>query len=161
MLAPNPIFTTLTELATCLCASIEALGAEEPCTCGVVPGEVVAPDMCDESGCGTAWVRLSASYPANGVGVPNETLRNCGSGIGYEVELGVIRCVQIMEDDGSGPDAATLQAAVELQLADMKAMYMAINCCSGSKAWIVGSYTPIGPEGGAVGGILTVSMMEF
>jgi hypothetical protein len=40
----------------------------------------------------------------------------------------------------------------------MLAMRRAVVCCRESKDWVMGTYTPLGPEGGVVGGIWLVAL---
>jgi len=152
----NHIYTALDELATCLCAQIQTDGLPDVCACSVVPGEVVIPDMVGDcaDGCGQAWVRLITAYPSVVIGAPDVTPGNCGSSIGVEVELGVLRCIE--SEDVGIPE---LQDATQLQVADMLAMWRAVSCCRQSKDYQITAYTPLGPEGGLVGGSLAVSIL--
>jgi len=159
---PNPVFTSITELATCVCAQIVADGLPDVCFCGVIPGEAASAmyqGNCAKK-CGMAWVRLVAVAPAAGVGVPTETPGNCAVGIGYEVEVGVLRCTPIGTAT-EPPTPAQLLGAAELQHADMMSMRRAVYCCTGSRDWILGTYAPMGPGGGMVGGAWSVSMWSL
>jgi hypothetical protein len=40
-------------------------------------------------------------------------------------------------------------------------MRRAVACCLNSKDWILGGYAPLGPQGGVVGGVWTLSMQVF
>lgn len=156
----DPIAQILDDLSTCLCAQILTDGLPPTCFCGVVPGADVALDYagdCDEA-CGMAWVRLATTYPSASVGTPVEQPGNCAVGIGLEVEMGVVRCIDVGEGT-SPPDLATLRAAAALQTADMLAMWRAVACCRQSKDWAIGQYTPYGPEGGVVGGVLGLNIL--
>jgi hypothetical protein len=149
----------LQALATCLCAQIAADELPEPCFCGVLPGEAVAGDYAGncQTKCGMAWVRLVNIYPAKAIGQPDITPGNCGAGLGFEVEVGIVRCVPVGNAAGMPPTAAQMLAATELQIADSMAMFKALQCCApDSRDMIVGSYEPTGPEGGLVGGTLLV-----
>jgi len=151
----NLVFDRMTDLAACLCAQIEADGGPEPCFCGVIPGDAVVGDYagdCDEQ-CGMAWVRLIATYPATGVGQADESVGNCGSTLGFDLEIGILRCITI-HDDGSPLTLEESSDATRLQTADMMTMWRAISCCDSftSKDYVLGSYQPLGPLGGLVGG---------
>ena len=160
------IYERLTALAECLCSQITEDGSPPTCFCGVVPGDQrgvaaqVAGD-CDVE-CGMAWVRLTTAYPASGVDLPNETVGNCSAGMGYEVEIGILRCISIGDSSGNLPTSAELLAATDLQIKDMLTMWRAVNCCTafGSKDFRLGTYTPAGPSGGLVGGTWTLAMAE-
>jgi hypothetical protein len=96
-----------------------------------MPGNRVAYDYvgaCDDKD-GMAWTRLGTSYPSAGVGRTDTTLRNCGSSIGFDIELGVLRSAPTMTPDGEPPDEADQLATTDLQIADMLAMYRAVACC--------------------------------
>lgn len=153
-------FTLLTQIAECLCSQInDTDGVPGVCFCGVVPGEnahAAYAGECDDS-CGMAWVRMITSYPAKALGQVDSSPGNCGSGLGMEIELGIMRCIRMEEQ---APDEAELLDAVHLQMVDAAIMRRAIWCCSAipTKEAIVTSYTPIGPEGGLVGGTMNVAV---
>lgn len=148
----------LTELAQCLCAEVGDL-----CFCGVLPGGEAALDYaqhdCDGD-CGQAWVRLVTVYPSRTLGQADETAGNCNSLLGYDVELGVVRCLLVGDDAGGPPDAAAMLASTEMQVADMEAMRRAVLCCTPAKEFLLGAYTPYGPEGGLVGGTWLVGFAD-
>jgi hypothetical protein len=153
------VFERLTDLAACLCAQIEADGGPPTCFCGVIPGDAAVGDYagdCDEK-CGMAWVRLIMAYPATGVGAPDETVGNCSASLGFDVEVGILRCIDVPED-GSAPPAEEQVATTQLQVADMMTMWRAINCCEAlpNKDFILGAYQPMGPLGALVGGNFTL-----
>lgn len=159
----NRLTDVMTQLAACLCAQIREDGSPEPCFCGIVAGDTAIGDYageCEEEGtCGMAWVRLTTAYPATGVGVVSEEVGNCSSTLGYELEVGILRCFPV-NDDGNPPTAAEMLAAAEQQHADLLTMHRAIFCCSAvsSKDSIVSTYTPSGPLGGLYGGTMTVML---
>jgi hypothetical protein len=155
----NPFYSRLSDLAACLCAQIEDSELPGLCFCGVVPGDAAVGDHAGDCNdvCGMGWVRLATAYPAASVGIPNEEPGNCSSGMGMDVEIGVLRCLEI-PSDGSAPSAAALAEATELQQADMLMMWRAVMCCD---AFIpsevkMGGYRPMGPLGGLVGGAFTI-----
>jgi hypothetical protein len=153
----------LLALATCLCAEIADHPVTPPvCFCGVLPGEEVAYDWAGdcETACGMAWVRLVTAYPSTVIGEATGTPGNCGSMIGMDVEVGIMRCIPGMDDAGNPPSSDDLLAASLWQWEDMTTMRRAILCCTGSKDFLLGAYVPIGPQGGLVGGAWTVSMHE-
>lgn len=157
------LFETLTNLATCLCAQIEADGGPEPCFCGVIPGDAAVPSYagnCQDQ-CGMAWVRLMSSYPSSGVGNVNSLPGNCASEADAVIEVGLVRCMPQGNAFGDGPTPADLLAAADLQMAGLQTMKTAIVCCPGysSKDWVLGGYTPLGPTGGLVGGTWTVTLV--
>lgn len=157
--APNLVFDRLTDLAACLCAQIEKDGSPPTCFCGVIPGDTAVADYagdCDVA-CGMAWVRLVSSYPAVGVGRVDETAGNCSASLGFDVELGIMRCINVPEDGGPPSDAELLEST-RLQTADMMTMWRAVACCPSlsSKDFMLSGYQPMGPLGGMVGGGFTI-----
>jgi hypothetical protein len=158
-LTDSPIATTLTDLATCLCSQIVADGLPDVCFCGIIPGEAASAMYggdCTKK-CGMAWVRLVTSYMAAGAGNAVATPGNCMTGIGFDVEMGMLRCTPIGEAT-SPPSPAELLASAQLQWADMMVMRKAVACCPGHRDWALGAYTPMGPGGGLVGGFWVISM---
>lgn len=160
----NPVFARVEAISACLCAEIldPANGVPDVCFCGVVPGE--APSAmyagnCKDK-CGMAWTRLVSMYPANGVGVPLGTVARCDTGIGIEVEVGILRCMSVGDERGNPPSAQEQHDAAELQAADAMVMWKALLCCQAIPHGdvILSRYTPIGPEGGLVGGLIQVAL---
>jgi hypothetical protein len=150
----------LADLATCLCAQILTDNLPPVCFCGVVPGQDVAMDYtgdCDDA-CGMAWVRLATAYPSVTVGQPSQIQNNCTAGIGLEIEMGIVRCLDVGEGGGP-PEPEALTAAATLQVADIMAMWRAVACCRQSKDFIIGQYVPSGPQGGVVGGTLPLGIL--
>lgn len=150
------VYERLNAIATCLCAQITADGLPETCFCGVLPGEAVAASYAGNcaTACGMAWVRLANSYPTKVLGEPDLTAGNCGAGMGFDVEIGILRCAPVGNSAGAPPTAAQMLAATELQIADMHVMQKAALCCGevSTRDVILGTYEPVGPEGGLVGG---------
>lgn len=148
------IFQRMSELATCLCAQIIEDGNGETCFCGVIPGDSAAGDLAGD-GCdgGMAWVRLISAYPSQTVGQASVMVGNCASGMGYDIEVGILRPTTLGADEGV-PDSADVLATAELQMADMQTMLKAILCCPAfpTKDVIIGTYRPLGPLGLLVGG---------
>lgn len=152
------------DLAACLCNELTPAGKSDPglCFCGVLPGDSIAADVgfeCGES-CGMAWVRMETAYPATNVGIPDADENTCGNFLGADLEIGVLRCIELP----SGlevPDAAELESVTAFQVGDMLAMRRAVKCCPAldDVEYLLGTYLPLGPEGGVVGGIWTVSVL--
>lgn len=151
----NGIFERLVDLAACLCVQITEDGLPEPCFCGVVPGAITAYEYrgkCPGKENGMAWTRLITHYPSETVGRISQVTGNCSIPAGFEIEIGIIRAMPI-KAKGVAPTQQELLDVTELQIADSMAMRKAVACCLGNpKSWIMGPYTPYGPEGGVVGG---------
>lgn len=160
----NVVYDRLSALAACLCGQIQdpVNGVPDVCFCGIVPGDQAVGNYAGDCKdvCGMAWVRLVQMYPMVSIGSPDVTPGNCGTGIGIDVELGILRCITVGDEQGNLPTAAELLAATQLQIADALIMRKAVQCCDAVpwKDTIVTTYTPSGPLGGLVGGMLNVSM---
>lgn len=136
-------------LRDCLCEEIAASGLPPVCRCEVMPGAAPVYDFIEE---GQAWVRLVSAFPSLIFPTQDQTPRNCATPRVGQFEVGIIRCAPMMSEGGDAPSAEEEFEAVRLQLADMQAMRRAIQCCMGKMKHVLGVYTPIGPEGGALGG---------
>lgn len=157
---PNRVYDHLTSLAACLAQQIEDDGLPSVCWSGVIPGDGVVADYAGDcaDACGMAWVRLTQMYPSQAVGVVDTTVGNCSASLGLDIEVGILRCMMVMEDGGPPPDSE-LAATADLQHGDAMAIWRAINCCTAlpNKDFILGPYLPMGPQGGMVGGAYTLS----
>lgn len=161
LLAMPSIGTVVTDLATCLCGLVSDpdSGVPDVCFCGVIPGEAASAmygGNCRDK-CGMAWVRVVTAYAAAGAGNQTSEPGNCNSGIGFDVEVGMLRCTPIGEAT-TPPKPEQLLASAQLQWADMMIMRKAVACCAGVRDWVLGTYTPMGPAGGLVGGFWTIQM---
>lgn len=159
----NVLYATMAALAECLCGQIKdpANGVPDVCSCGIVPGDNMAPGLMDGNcaiTCGQAWVRMVGAYPMKGVGQPDTSLGNCGAQVGADVELGIVRCIDVGDERGTPPEV--LLAAAQLQYADALVMRKAVLCCDAVpfRDTIMGNYTPLGPAGGMVGGQWLISI---
>jgi hypothetical protein len=152
----------LDDLAVCLCAQIEIDGLPPTCFCGVMPGAEVALDYAGdcEVRCGMAWVRMIAAYPSTSVGAAAERPGNCSAGVGIDIEMGIVRCLDV-GDGGQPPSPDAMAGSARLQSADMMAMWRAVVCCNGSNDWMMGQYQPYGPEGALVGGMFQIAVTVF
>lgn len=160
------IYPAMVALSGCLCAELTASGLPTPCFCGVLPGANVPMAYCGEctgvsgaNGCGgQAWVRLDTGFPSVIFPSPAETTV-CNTGLVVGMEIGVLRCMQTMEEGGEAPSLDEQVRATRLQLADMQAMRRAVMCCDWRRdpdsQLLLSTYTPVGPEGGCVGGTWT------
>lgn len=148
------------KIATCLCAALEAAGGPTLCFCGVLAGEAVSADYGGPCGdaCGMAWVRFTNAYPSTVLGAQHTEAGNCATMLGLDVELGVLRCISPGDDSGNPPTPAQWLAATQLATSDMMAMRSALVCCGFGNDLIVGMYTPIGPQGGLVGGAFQAAL---
>jgi hypothetical protein len=140
------IWPALVDLASCLCAEFEGEGF---CFCGVVSGQVVAADYGDD---GMAWVRLVSSFPS-ATFPQGDQEPGCHRPLAHQIEVGVMRCAPSF--DGTDlPGVDEWLEATRLHLADQAAMLRAIRCCfdNGDREVVIGTFTPMGPAGGVLGG---------
>lgn len=127
------------------------------------PGDVV-----DLGDCPTlAFVNVLRQYPT--MAFPDETqgVAICGAPRVVLAQLGVARCSTAFSDDGpAGPSEDRLEFEADRLLDDANRLYAA--ACRAAKcaddhdlidAHTVGAWTPVGPEGGVVSGVLEVSFM--
>lgn len=145
-------------LAACLCEQLG--GQDNMCFCGVLVGETTIADYIgDCEDCGMAWVRVSAMYPAVGVNLPSTLPNNCNAMLGVDIEIGVLRCISVGASDGSPPTAAEMLASAQEVSDDALAMRRAVICCPADIDYVLGTYSPIGPQGGIVGGTWNLSLL--
>lgn len=153
----------MVEIATCLCAQIIEDGSPEPCFCGIVPGAAAVADFaesCTDGRCGMAYVRLTSTYPATQVGINDLEPGNCNKSTGFDLEIGIMRCFEL-EPDGGPLSPEDLMVATEQQIKDAETMRRAIDCCDavGSRDYILGLYTPFGPDGAILGGSWVLNLV--
>jgi hypothetical protein len=145
------------ELLGCLCDELESTLGGAVCWCGLWQGDPVPWDYCDgcDGGlCGMAYARLITAYPYDSF--PTIALdQTCRKPLAYQIEVGVMRCFPIMDDDGSLPMPGVVSDAVLSAYDDMEAMRRALLCCgqTGVEVWL-GEYLPAN-EGGCAGGAFT------
>jgi hypothetical protein len=161
LVTDRSIWPAITALTSCLCQTLEARGLPPVCICTPLPGEQIATDYVTESA-GMAWVRLEAAWPSTAF--PNQAVgsSSCKAPLAFAIEIGLAYCAPMSESDGTPPDLASQFEAVELQLAAMAAMRAAIECCmpANTADYAIGQYTPMGPEGGVVGGSWSIFVAE-
>jgi hypothetical protein len=156
------VYGLMTDLAACLCVENENCGSPDLCYCGVTPGSVPI-DMsglgCDPAGQG--WVRLTTGFASTTVGLPDTTPNGAErAGVGFGLEVGILRHFPVAAEPLTDEE---IVEASEQQIKDMLTIRTAILCCSALKKqdYILGSYTPLGPAGGLVGGswLVTVGLI--
>lgn len=152
------VMQLLTSLSACLCAKVNEqvkAGTMKPlCFCGIVPGNEVPFDYASE---GMAWVRSGLITP---MPIEDAGGRPCGIEYDVTVQVGMLRCAPgVDEYTRELPTVEDMLVSTAEQHRDMGLMHEVITCCDtgiGSKA-VVGEYTPVGPEGGIVGGAWTAT----
>lgn len=143
-------------LTECVCEALAKQGAGPTCWCGLFPGNEVSWDYCGEcSGgqCGMGYVRVVSVFPSQQFPQQDPLPGACATPLVVELAVGALRCVPVMDSDGSLPDeAAFLETGLGV-FADMAAIRNAVDCCDlGGRDVAIGAYQPLGPRGGCVGG---------
>ena len=144
-------------LMACVCELLEADGAGPVCWCGFYPGAEVSWDYCGEcagGSCGMAYARIMEAFQSSNFPNPEDSAAKCQSPLAVGLVVGALRCMP-MAEDGSLPDPdAVMETSIGV-IADMTAMLEAIACCDMGE-YALGQYTPLGPQGGCVGGEWTL-----
>ena len=121
-------------------------------------GEVAWDECC----AGFAYVRLVRLFPADGV-VDAADQRRCRTGLAADMELAVLRCAPMPTEtlDAIAPPTAEEQTlAARVVAEDGIAMMATLGALAA--AWadvryldvVLGSWTPLGPTGGCMGGVV-------
>jgi hypothetical protein len=154
--ADTLIMPALIALHECLCAELVTSDLAADCNCAIVHGAAVnvAPPVV---GRGTAWVGVDTIFPSKTFPTQDTGTSACGAPLVATVTVGLLRCYAV-KATGESPEQTLLY--MDKQMADMAAMRRAIVCCSNLDQIDVslGTYTPIGPEGGVYGGTWSVSL---
>lgn len=124
------------------------------CEVALVHGDMVVVDYADCGG--MAYVRLVSANPTSTF--PNPAAAGtCAHDLAFPMEVGIMRQAPGM---GEGmrepvvPDADDHLKATSLALEDMEVMRRALRTVEREvEQFVLGSYTPIGPAGGALGGV--------
>lgn len=125
------------------------------CSYGLTIGDSYVPfdpdddDDCDEDEavCSQVWVRVADVTPTNSQGWDDD----CASVMVLNLEVGVLRCIEIA-GKGEAPSASEVLAAAMQAMSDMNRLYCAAMGCEVWAAIESGSWVPLGPEGGQYGG---------
>jgi hypothetical protein len=138
---------------------IEFEGWELPCILTVMPGSAVAFDYCNQCEQGMAWVRVAEVTQVLAAD-QTSTGQRCATAWEATVEVGMIRGAKLPTEDALGmlklPDAIEQFNMADLQFEEMGVMFKALCTVEFEKAVgpaVATSYSPVGPEGGCVGGV--------
>lgn len=119
----------------------------------VAPGNQAAMDYACEGG--QAWVRIVSAYTSTTFPEPDQSAQSmCVGRPAALIEVGVARCApEPTQTMGvlEAPAPEVLTESARVQSADREAMRRGIIAGGGDDV-IIGSYTPLGPQGGIVGG---------
>lgn len=135
---------------------------EDMCAVAIYPGEGVPMDYGQESCGGMAWVRLDTAHPSSAFPNADADVNKCSWALALPMEVGILRPSPIPFVEGQEielPDDATHIEASRLQMNDMELMLRALQQVSRRVEYmLMGSYSPLGPLGGTVGGIWTFTV---
>lgn len=152
----------LVEFTACVGGAVDDI-----CSYGLTIGETYVPfnpdpdDDCeddDEVQCSQLWVRVVNSNPVAG-SVQSFAGQDCSLLMEINLEVGILRCVEIPEE-GEAPTATDVLVAAGQAMTDMKAILCAALSCEVWDSIDVGTWQPVGPLGGQYGGIWTFTVVE-
>lgn len=145
---------------------IQEVGDDTMCSKSLMPGDSVLAEYVGLENCGgMLWVRYttagpSVSFPAQGL-----TVDNCAYTLAVPIEIGILRpAPQATQPIGRSvalPTDEEHNRATHQQIDDMMTIRRAIQkSAQGIDESVLGSYQPIGPQEGVVGGywMFTVSV---
>jgi len=155
-----PLAPFLLELLDCVCDTIAEFGQGPVCWCGIYPGSSVSWEYCgncSDDMCGMAYIRPGDASPYQ-IFPAAEIDASCAWPLVHAVEVGIVRCMPTMEEDGTLPDAQTVTDAALGMVLDQMALHRAIRCCVKDSVDAVGlgSWTPVGPAGNCHAGFWTI-----
>ncbi len=135
------------------------------CSYGLTIGETYVPfdpdpeDNCDEDevACSQVWVRVMDVQPIKLTEQSFDDTDGCAVLLSLNLEVGVLRCVEIPED-GEAPTASDVLVAALQAMTDMRTLYTAAMSCEVWDSITSGSWVPSGPLGGQYGGVWTFTV---
>lgn len=141
-----------------------------PCAVMVLSGAAAVVDRgLDETSdcCGQLWVRLVDLYPSSAFPEPDAGPHREDLSWAVVVELGLVRPAPVVRDVDNVavvPTAAEEQDAAAVALVDAAILREAVlnryrvAIDDEDVAVVLGGFTPFGPDGGVVGGVLTATI---
>lgn len=158
MIEDKTIWPALLELAGCLETEFEG---EDLCFLGVLGGQQVPWDYGEK---GMVWVRMGSVYQSTQF--PDQDQGpGCAKPLAFDVEVGALRCAPVPKGrPPTLPGVAEHEEAARIQVRDMRSMLHAIQCCFKAqlrtREVVVGTYNPVGPAGGVLGGVWELTVSE-
>lgn len=149
------------KLLACLCAEL-ATNPSPPLYCCLRGGQEVAQDLGsrfgDECCQGLGYVKVNNIYPSTNFPEQDTEAYDCVRAWAVELEMGVFRCAP--GQVGSLVPCADWTATAQQLMHDAQAMRKAA-CCLFAQllpgtGTLPGQWTPLGPQGGCTGGVMTV-----
>ncbi|MER6828897.1 hypothetical protein ABT352_23150 [Streptosporangium sp. NPDC000563] len=161
------------ELLGCFCEALAASVGGAACRCSILPGAQVAADLCCDCGDGNgqAWVRVAEMWPTTAAWPQRVAqVERCPLNLwAVELEVGAYRCAAKVDNRGRFPSADRMTRDAEVILDDAAAMRRAVTCCfrdseegrRSARKLLVGAWRPLGPDGGCVGGQMSVTVSAY
>lgn len=143
-----PILPVMTGLLTSLRTQMDEAVGGVPAWMSLVPANTVPMDYCGDD-CGMGFVRLVTVFPSTAFPLADQNASKCASSWGVRAEVGVYRCLPV-----EAPTEEESATASIIQFDDMERIRAAITCAEvlRPRLWLLGPYTPAGPNGGCGGG---------
>ena len=159
------VWPKLEELLSCLESKLSEYQAEA-CRTFIAPGSTPAWDVCcecEQDAEGMAWVQLNSVFPTDDFpDIQTDAMRCPPSGYGAEVAVSILRCASVMDDHGRPPSSDRLTAEARKLARDRSIMLEAVRCCylqdADPGSYVIGSWVPLGPDGGCVGGQFSLTI---
>lgn len=163
---PDTLGPLIAKLLDCLSVALDECNAMT-CRTHLASGTEPAWDNCCTCDIGSGQATVNVVQVSPDSTTTSGAITRCGHDFIATVNLSVMRCALTIADDGTPPDpeALTLEALQVLQ--DRKTMVQAVRCCfAGSEVapvvdasdWEFGDWLPLGPQGGCVGGVQTITL---
>lgn len=150
------LWPVMLDLLNCYEQELTDRGLHNLCMVTLAPGAEVDTLRAEE---GIAWVGISSAYPSTTFPTQDGGTTSCSTNTVGVLELGLLRCIKVKERTSLTPAEAA--EYMKVQMADYAAMRAAVRCCATAAGLMVlGSYRPIGPEGGVYGGAVSVSVQK-
>jgi hypothetical protein len=160
----DPVWAIAEELLSCLESTLADYNAPA-CRTFIAPGGPPPWDACCDCGTGDgqAWVQIAQVSPTDNFPLAQTGAMRCPpSGQLVVVNVGVLRCAATVDDQGRPPSAARMTADAAKVQRDRAIVSEAIRCCYLADAdpgtYVIGAWTPLGPQGGCVGGSTSLTL---
>ena len=163
----DPLDLAFREAARVLACLEERLEVYAPtCRTFVAPGGPPAWDACgsvDGEREGQAWVQVAQVFPSDQFPTQQTGPMRCPpSGYGVQLAVGVLRCAAVMDEQGHPPGSDHLNDDARKVARDRALVRDALRCCYLDDAdpgtYVLGAWTPLGPQGGCVGGTTAITL---
>lgn len=167
-----PVLANVLNATTDLFAELAERDADlsAPCSVMVLSGAAAVVDRGLDEGedcCGQLWVRLVNLYPSSAFPEPDGGVHREHLSWAVVIELGLVRPAPIVREvNGQAvlPTATEEQDAAAVALVDGAVLREALlnryreHIGDEDVAVVLGAFTPFGPDGGVVGGVLTATI---